>query len=389
MDKLPDEIVLRIAAYLEAHRRRSAEASSVQAGFAALACTSRRYSRLLTSDLYTWPRFFDARQVERWVRTYAGVVTPFSRARTPWPPLVHKAATLRIHLGALQTLPRLDPVFLELFPLSNLASLTLSSCRLDSNFLPALVGPVAPLRYTIRRLKLHHCVEKDPPSVSYFEVTLSFLLEAGMLLGEPLHDEPFNFEELQVVDEAGEIMDYADDPYAWDSAYDEQRELAMERCDTVWEFFSQIWRPSYTFEAWPVAQYPSCHPFSSLVYLALQIKHPWHLSLILCTSSFPSLRKLILTKLTDVEVQFELVQYMRCSITRKPGIARGLLLPPMWNADAWATLSALANLQLQAGQPLPPLSQAEMDEDVELPYRGPKLKLLDLSKASVTVTQDD
>ncbi|BGP20719.1 hypothetical protein JCM10213_001037 [Rhodosporidiobolus nylandii] len=381
MDKLPDEIVLRVGEYLDIDRRPARKDSEAQRALACFARASRRYNILLNPLLYLHPRLSCPSGVTKWVRTYASLVDPFKRAAASknWPPVVFRPAKLFCRYdGAYRPLPHVKDVLNDLGVFSCLTSLVVHGCEPNSNFLPLLIGPGAPLRTSLRTFTLSKCL--NPRQSDGFNLCLAFLLQLGQLLDDPI--ECFYFEEL----EAGQADDHnpieEGSPEYWDRYFDLLDEASLD-----FDLFAKAWSPDGWGGTPSFGDFLGVDPFYALSTLRLQVYRSEQLYLIFYTSNFPSLSFLTLLSGSDADVTPADIQTFRHSITPVPGrspSSHGTFFPPTsWSMDDYDFLNSELLRVFELGKPLPPLSQEEIDGYFCGPYDGPRLKKLDMREAAI------
>ncbi|GAA6011035.1 hypothetical protein JCM10207_005472 [Rhodosporidiobolus poonsookiae] len=146
-----------------------------------------------------------------------------------------------------------------------------------------------------------------------------------------------------------------------------------------WSVFHRTWYDD-GFDA-PV-RFPHASSFASLRRLSVNLTSGDTLSLILNTSSFPSLSHLKVASPANIAVHVPLnaVKTMRFAITNSiPDSSHGKLLSPLvWLQEQHRRFSLLFNLDVAPFEPWPPLSPVEQQSYHDLPYRGPRLAVLDI-----------
>ncbi|GAA6011088.1 hypothetical protein JCM10207_005491 [Rhodosporidiobolus poonsookiae] len=325
MDKLPDEILIRIIDRLEEDRscvRVRDRRSPAQQALAAFARTSKRFHQLASRALYGRPYLSSARQTKKWLKTYSQLVHPFMLSRKATRrPVVLKPSTLAIHLRS-ECLPLYPPTFDHLNLFSSLTSLSLQCLFLKST-----------------------ATTWSYDNLPSMEVVLNFIFEALVL--SPNTQGSWSPAVLGVrnaialgLAAEGEVDSDDDDEEFGEIAFDEA--------------------------------YRSCINPTSEETVAL----------ILNTSSFPSLSHLELAS-PDACVFYEplsTVMAMRFAITNSmPDSSHGKLLSPLeWTEEQHNHFNALFNLDVAPFEPWPPLSPAEQQSYHDLPYGGPRLEELDV-----------
>ncbi|BGP16755.1 hypothetical protein JCM10213v2_004758 [Rhodosporidiobolus nylandii] len=426
MNKLPDELVLEVASYLDA-RRNSTERPpepkkhrgywapdvralrlAAQARLAALARTNRRFYRLLVPVVLSSPLLASVEKADAWTRAYNEATNPFELARSGALelsyPRIRAVCTAWSTTGSWEPdsfLPAQPPsidVPLALSIFSRLTSVNLDQVHITDSFLPALLGPGTCARRQLRTLT----VRNSHPSPGGVGRTLSFLLDILPFV-EAFHES---------LDELGDA--YQD--YLWQGMDEARRrrkptrfellEEDKERAELVdcargdFGLYCRLW-----FDGWPdvlirsepnafftpPCGYPALSPWSSLVTLFLPLPEFHYLALVFFTSSFPSLRDLTVELNEDpmyISRHFflEILWVMRKSITRRP--TAGVILPPGVDAEMLDDIRELCDRPaLGHDDPWPPVAPSELPKH-DHRYFGPQLDRLDLSRLDLEYDEE-
>ncbi|GAA6033537.1 hypothetical protein JCM8097_001443 [Rhodosporidiobolus ruineniae] len=380
MHRLPDELVVHIAGFLDQERRHKSTAArrKAQHALAALARTSKRNLAALLPLLYLHPILSTRLQALSWTRTYTRLVNPFERAKrgTRWPPevLKPKSLTYRSAKPLPGSFPGVVPALHEVALFSNLRRLAFVRCSLDSDFLPLLLAPGTDTRDNIQSVKVVACTSPSTSPVCH--LILSFLLEAPILLEGP---EDFLRAGLELRDKSDEEVP----EYDWDAIVEAEKKLVLN-AHTDWSVFKTAWNPEASGGVPIFFEWNSCYRFSSLNHLALDVRSSQELYLIFYSASFPTLR--ILTFGSDSEAVIDDVDFqtLRHSITRssedqEPGRFEA---PSTWGEREHSFLHDALDFCLTDHARIPPLSPTKIEEykgDFG-GYGGPRLDALDMSR---------
>ncbi|BGP20698.1 hypothetical protein JCM10213_001055 [Rhodosporidiobolus nylandii] len=393
MDKLPEEIVLRVADFLEPTVDYAMSDPPLDTRrLYALALTSRRHARILLPRIYRLPHLVSPEKAKYWAARYSSLVDPFRLARElppqdvvrptelvlDFPPIIRVGngsrfkRTLEYRRYLLSGPPNIAPAIYHFDLFRNLTSLFVRNCRLDADFLPLLLTPGKPLRRNLVTLELIGCSRCDyisgSPEDPGLERALMFVFEALACLKDA------DYRCARFLDEGEKL---------WDLGEEHQnprlhREAAAAHAD--FQRFSRLWY----FDAGPFEMqgHPTCCPFSSIHSMGIPLVNEAMVWLILGTSSFPSLSELhLLPAGPELFFPFSTLQLLRYSITRvAPDDEAGFLYPPNMPlrdlddlSDAYGDPHAFL-----PSYPWPPLSAAEQQKWPYGRYRGPQLEVLDL-----------
>ncbi|GAA5884259.1 hypothetical protein JCM6882_002198 [Rhodosporidiobolus microsporus] len=397
MNKLPDELIVRVGEHLDAGRQHPLHRGAYQRGLASLTRASKRLHGLLLPLLYAQPLFLNCKQAETWTRTYTSLVDPFKRASAgkAWPPKLLKPHGLICTPWFSFNLPNLSNALYEIGVFTGLTSITLSKVSLDTNFLPLLLAPGSSCRTVLQSLSLDECLAVTP--LMDYDRTLAFLFESIELAEETWKDvdlavvRQLTYRRLRLSTEHCDCDSASDSDF--DSAisrnYDEEDET-LQAAHRDYSLFCQIWEGEGGPGCPELPFYPNCCPFSSLASFSFELTSEEQLYLIIYTSSFPVLRRLVLSGTLLSSVRFDLsdLETLRMSITRhdpqdQPGL---LFLPSAWEEETLEVVSEhVDSLSLVEGEPVPPLSPEEVEAFTRAPYDGPHLDLLDLRKAQMVI----
>ncbi|BGP20748.1 hypothetical protein JCM10213_001007 [Rhodosporidiobolus nylandii] len=388
MDKLPDEVVLRVAEHLDVERHEADGCGASQQGLAGLVRASKHYNRLLTPLLFDRPLLASRKQAARLVATFSPLVNPWTRAAArggDWSPKLVTVSELNISFPSLplgrptptpaRSLPRIPPALEDLGVFSCLTGLTLHRCRLDLNFLPFLLGPTKPLRASIKDLDISSCLLEGQGEDFPYERSLDFLLQALHLVEDSLESVDFDALRPERTEHEEEDDEDEDDDDWVDAALD----AVYDRGDTDFEFFCRFWTGEGD-GCPPIGSWINYSAFDALRILVLAITKQEQLYLIVYTSTFPCLRHLTLESRTFFSLDFEDLQTLRRSITDRRGVFH---VPDIWDEEDLNFLRSQVGVQVTADKVIPPLCAQEVYPLGE--YDGPRLDVLDTRLALITV----
>ncbi|BGP20713.1 hypothetical protein JCM10213_001041 [Rhodosporidiobolus nylandii] len=391
MEKLPDEIVLRVAEHLDNDRRFDVDVAASQKVLAGLARTSRRFCALVSPVLYRHPHLATAKQARRWAWTYTALVNPWSLSTTGPKPALLQPESLLFSFEDLNTRLRYlvqRPPLPSIRPASStdafdrLTILSLINCDLAAPLLPDLLGPGRSLRSTLDCLSVEYTDTSgwqatDGVSVNLV-LTLAFLLEIFIYVDRrqlSSIDTFVNNQRWQSGEEGGDEMSPSDAEAAL-------FEKALDSASKDYDSFCSVYDDHEWHWPEPTDAFERAFPFLTLTSLTIPSAGRLTFFLIFHTPSFPALKSLAFLPFDEQYLDSDDLSTLRLA-----ALPHGILCPPKV-ALPWPGLGGpVTPLPPWADDPnWPELSSTELEQYPRKPYKGPTLDLLDMSDVYVQLS---